>query len=107
MLTARIPLDIKEEGRRPACSSPPPRCLLLPLPFSFRHLAADSMAPIRRFSSKEKGKVPLDEPIPLPPKKRLYRRRDADEGLLDARPWVERPPPGFLAPLHPGAGDAW
>ena len=107
MLTVRIPRDIREEGRSPSCSSPPPRRSLLPLHFPFRHLAADSMAPIRRFSSKEKGKVPLDEPIPLPPKKRLHRRRGADEGLLVARPWVERPPPGFPARLLPRARDAW
>ena len=29
------------------------------------------MAPIRRFSTAEKGKAPREEPDPLPPKKRL------------------------------------
>ena len=64
------------------------------------------MAPIRRFSSKEKGKVPLEEPTPLPPKKRLHHRRVAEEGPLVIRPWAERPPPGFPVPLYPRAQDA-
>ena len=59
------------------------------------------MAPIRRFSTAEKGKAPREEPDPLPPKKRLIPR-GPDEGVLQvvSRPWCERAPPGFPLPLY-------
>ena len=59
------------------------------------------MAPIRRFSTAEKGKAPREEPDPLPPKKRLVLR-GPDEGAhqVVSRPWCERAPPGFPLPLY-------
>ena len=59
------------------------------------------MAPIRRFSTAEKGKAPREGPDPLPPKKRLalyHRGEGTHQELL--RPWCERPPPGFPLPLY-------
>ena len=55
------------------------------------------MAPMRRFSTAEKGKAPRGEPDPLPPKKRLAPR-GPDEGALQvvSRPWCERVPAGVL-----------
>ena len=59
------------------------------------------MAPIRRFSTEEKGKAPREEPDPLPPKKRLaLRGRDEGAHQVVSRPWCERPPPGFPLPLY-------
>ena len=59
------------------------------------------MAPIRRFSTAEKGKAPREEPDPFPPKKRLVLH-GPDEGAhqVVSRPWCERPPPGFPLPLY-------
>jgi hypothetical protein len=57
----------------------PPLIVFVSLPLSFffflspRRLAEVSMAPIRRFSKAEKGKAPLEEPVPLPRKKRHGR----------------------------------
>ncbi|XP_048574130.1 proline-rich receptor-like protein kinase PERK8 [Triticum urartu] len=56
------------------------------------------MASIRRFSAEEKGKVPLDMPALLPPKKRSVHRCDAAEMQVVMRPLCERPPPGSLDP---------
>ena len=58
------------------------------------------MAPIRRFSTEEKGKAPRDEPGLLPPKKRSVHRRDAAVMQVVTRPWCERPPPGYPLPLY-------
>ena len=59
------------------------------------------MAPIRRFSTAEKGKAPREGPDPLPQKKQLIPR-GPDEGALQVvpRPWGERAPPGFPLPLY-------
>src|SRR3954466_7193355 len=70
------------------------------------------MAPIRRFSTAEKGKAPREGPDPLPPKKRpALRDRDEEDRQVVSRPWYERPPPGFPLPLYAHAeglegGDA-
>src|SRR3954466_16319170 len=70
------------------------------------------MAPIRRFSTAEKGKAPREGPDPLPPKKRpALRDRDEEDRQVVLRPWYERPPPGFPLPLYAHAeglarGDA-
>src|SRR4051812_18589270 len=78
--------------------------LLPPLPQILLRLGV--MAPIRQFSSAEKGKAPREGPDPLPPKKRpAPRGRDEEGRQVAPRPWYERPPPGFPLPLYPDAGD--
>ena len=59
------------------------------------------MAPVRRFSTAEKGKAPREEPDPLPPKKWLAPR-GSDEGALQivSRPLCEQAPPRFPLPLY-------
>ena len=64
------------------------------------------MAPIRRFSTEEKGKAPRDAPEPLPPKKRSIHYRDEAALQVVVRPLCERPPPGYLLPLYaPAVGS--
>ena len=58
------------------------------------------MAPIRRFSTEEKGKAHRDDPGPLPLKKRSVHRRDEATMQVVTRPWCERPPPGYPLPLY-------
>ena len=59
------------------------------------------MAPISRFSAKEKGKAPREGPHLLPPKKRLAlccRGEGARQEV--SRPWCEQSSPGFPLPLY-------
>ena len=74
---------------------------LLASPSSQSLLRLAAMAPIRRFSTGEKGKAPREEPDPLPLKKRLVLR-GPDEGAhqVVSRPWCERAPPGFPLPFY-------
>lgn len=63
------------------------------------------MAPIRRFSTAEKGKAPREEPEPLPLKKRFSRPHNAGAGHEVTQLWYERPPPSFPLPLYARAQD--
>ena len=67
---------------------------------------ATLMEPIQRFNAVEKGKTPLDGPVPLPPKKRPVHRGDAATMQVVTRPWCERPPPGYPLPLYAQAGGS-
>ena len=59
------------------------------------------MAPIRRFSTAEKGKAPREGPDPLPPKKRLaLYGRDEEDRQVVSRPRCEWAPLGLPLPLY-------
>ena len=78
------PLDYKYgEARAPVVHLFSLRSLLLPRFSSI----LPPMAPIRRFSTEEKGKAPLEGPDPLPPKKRpVSSRRDEVARPEELRP---------------------
>ena len=88
-------LAINGEGAEP----PSPISSLLACFFLLAPLLT-AMAPIRRFSTEEKGKAPRDDPGPLPPKKRSILHRDEAAMQVVSRPWCERPPLGYPLPLY-------
>ena len=88
-------LAINGEGAEP----PLPISSLLACFFLLAPLLT-TMAPIRRFSTEEKGKAPRDGPGPLPSKKRSIHRHDEAAMQVVSRPWCERPPPGYPLPSY-------
>lgn len=88
-------LAINGEGVEP----PLPISSLLACSFLLAPLLT-TMAPIRKFSTEEKGKAPHDDPRPLAPKKRSIHHRDEAAMQVVLMPWCEQLPPGYPLPLY-------